>query len=115
MKSIKLLSNELEGNDFKISSSTFERNISVDRIIENMGNYSREEVLGILDKFLESIIKGEKTGLTEEWFDKNYGSKGSEEVELPKHPSVISENENELLFDKEGNLIKELPKQPKKD
>jgi hypothetical protein len=27
-----------------------------------------------------------------------------------KHPSVISENGNELLFDKEGNLIKELPK-----
>ena len=32
-------------------------------------------------------------------------------IELPKHPSVISENGNELLFDKEGNLIKELPKQ----
>ena len=32
-------------------------------------------------------------------------------IELPQHPSVISENGNELLFDKEGNLIKELPKQ----
>ena len=31
-------------------------------------------------------------------------------IELPKHPSVISENGNELLFDKEGNLIKELHK-----
>jgi hypothetical protein len=28
-----------------------------------------------------------------------------------KHPSVISEKGNELLFDKEGNLIKELPQQ----
>jgi hypothetical protein len=31
-------------------------------------------------------------------------------IEHPKHPSVISENGNELLFDKEGNLIKELHK-----
>ena len=35
---------------------------------------------------------------------------GMEEC-ICKHPSVISENGNELLFDKEGNLIKELPKQ----
>ena len=35
----------------------------------------------------------------------------TKEQEFSKHPSVISENENELLFDKEGNLIKELPKQ----
>jgi len=78
MKSIKLLSNELEGNDFEIFSSPFERNISVDKITENL--FSREEVLGILDNFLESMLKGEKTGLTEEWFDKNYGSKGSDET-----------------------------------
>ena len=32
-------------------------------------------------------------------------------IEHPKHPSVISENGNELLFDKKGNLIKELPQQ----
>ena len=31
-------------------------------------------------------------------------------IELPQHPSVFSENGNELLFDEEGNLIKELPK-----
>ena len=30
--------------------------------------YSEEEVLIILDKFLTSMIKGEKTGLIEEWF-----------------------------------------------
>jgi len=47
----------------------------------------------------------------EEWAKLNNGSKGSDEVELPKHSSVISENGNELLFDKEGNLIKELPQQ----
>ena len=32
--------------------------------------YSEEEVLIILDKFLTSMIKGEKTGLLEEWFEK---------------------------------------------
>ena len=32
-------------------------------------------------------------------------------IELSKQPTVISENGNELLFDKEGNLIKELPQQ----
>jgi hypothetical protein len=31
--------------------------------------YSEEEVLIILDKFLTSMIKGEKTGLLEEWFE----------------------------------------------
>lgn len=31
--------------------------------------------------------------------------------EEPKHPKVLSENGNELFFDKEGNLIKEEPKQ----
>jgi hypothetical protein len=30
--------------------------------------YSEEEVLSILDKFLVSMLKGEKTGLTEKWF-----------------------------------------------
>jgi hypothetical protein len=46
-----------------------------------------------------------------EYYQETFVSKGSDEAELPKHPSVISENGNELLFDKEGNLIKELPKQ----
>ncbi|MFY8160829.1 MAG: hypothetical protein ACOVNU_05825 [Candidatus Kapaibacteriota bacterium] len=31
--------------------------------------YSDEEVLKILDMFLESILKGEITGLTEKWFE----------------------------------------------
>jgi hypothetical protein len=31
--------------------------------------------------------------------------------QLPKHPPVFSENGNELFFDEEGNLIKELPQQ----
>jgi hypothetical protein len=31
--------------------------------------YSEEEVLGILDKFLTSMVKGEKTGLIEQWFN----------------------------------------------
>ena len=30
--------------------------------------YSEEEVLAILDKFLTAMVKGEKTGLLEEWF-----------------------------------------------
>jgi len=45
------------------------------------------------------------------YYQETFVSKGSDEVELSKHPSVISENGNELLFDEEGNLIKELPKQ----
>ena len=49
----------------------------------------------------------------ETYYNETFVSKGSDEVELPKHPCVISENGNELLFDKEGNLIKELPKQEK--
>lgn len=32
-----------------------------------------------------------------------------------KHTKVVSENGNELIFDEQGNLIKELHKQPKKD
>jgi hypothetical protein len=31
--------------------------------------YSEEEVLIILDKFLTSMIKGEKTGLLNQWFE----------------------------------------------
>jgi len=31
--------------------------------------YSEEEVLDILDKFLTSMVKGEKTGLIEQWFN----------------------------------------------
>jgi hypothetical protein len=31
--------------------------------------YSKEEVLIILDKFLTSMIKGEKTGLLNQWFE----------------------------------------------
>lgn len=57
----------------------------------------------------------------EQYYQETFVSKGSDEIlkdyhivdtnkmiELPKHPSVISENGNELLFDKEGNLIKEV-------
>jgi hypothetical protein len=33
------------------------------------GMYSEEEVLDILDKFLTSMVKDEKTGLIEKWFE----------------------------------------------
>lgn len=36
---------------------------------QDKNKYSEEEVLIILDKFLTSMIKGEKTGLLEEWFE----------------------------------------------
>ena len=32
-------------------------------------SYSEEEVLVILDKFLTAMIKGEKTGLLQKWFE----------------------------------------------
>ena len=38
-----------------------------DRQSERM--YSEEEVLDILDKLLTSMVKGEKTGLMEHWFE----------------------------------------------
>jgi hypothetical protein len=34
-------------------------------------SYSEEEVLDILDKFLTSMVKGEKTGLIEIWFEQH--------------------------------------------
>ena len=52
--------------------------------------YSREEVLNILDKFLESMLKGEKTGLIEEWFDETYGSKGSDECQFESTTNTSS-------------------------
>ncbi len=33
--------------------------------------YSEEEVLDILDKFITSMVKGEKSGLIEEWFEQH--------------------------------------------
>jgi hypothetical protein len=58
----------------------------------------------------------------DDYYQETFVSKGSDDTFkvweccgmeecICKHPSVISENGNELLFDKEGNLIKELPKQ----
>ena len=43
----------------------------------NENPYSRKDVLNILDNFLESMLKGEQTGLIEKWFDEKYGSNGS--------------------------------------
>jgi len=59
---------------------------------------------------------------SEKYYQETFVSKGSDDTFkvweccgmeecICKHPSVISENGNELLFDKEGNLIKELLKQ----
>jgi len=62
--------------------------------------YSCKELEGIISEAISQLPQQE-----------TFVSNGSDEAEPPKHPSVISENGNELLFDKEGNLIKELPKQ----
>ena len=49
--------------------------LTVKKLMVNMAKwqsermYSEEEVLNILDKFLVSMLKGEKTGLTEKWFE----------------------------------------------
>jgi len=37
--------------------------------VPNKRMYNEEEVLIILDKFLTSMIKGEKTGLLKQWFE----------------------------------------------
>jgi len=65
----------------------------------------------IIDAWEMGRFNIDAVGLGEQYYQETFVSKGSDEVELPKHPSVISENGNELLFDKEGNLIKELPQQ----
>jgi hypothetical protein len=36
---------------------------------QDKNKHSEEEVLIILDKFLTSMIKGEKTGLLKQWFE----------------------------------------------
>ena len=66
----------------------------------------KQEIIDAYDEGELSVVKN-----AEQYYQETFVSKGSDEVELPKHPSVISENGNELLFDEEGNLIKELPKQ----
>jgi hypothetical protein len=90
-----------------------------------MGKIEQDEILQLAEKSRNAIndVAHLCSGEDEEHiFDmgfysgynlakETYGSKKSDEVEVPKHPSVISENGNELLFDKEGNLIKELPQQ----
>lgn len=73
----------------------------------------------LLEMEKQMIIKANRDGVDmavdkkpfimgEQYYKEIFVSKGSDEAELPKHPSVISENGNELLFDKEGNLIKEV-------
>jgi hypothetical protein len=66
-----------------------------------------EEEYPIFDGDLLGIAYNQKQSRID--FIKGYNK--AIESQLPKHPSVISENGNELLFDKEGNLIKELPQQ----
>jgi hypothetical protein len=63
---IKLVHDVVRNKDFDLGFQTggiFGAKWQADRM------YSEEEVLIILDKFLTSMIKGEKTGLLEEWFE----------------------------------------------
>ena len=63
---IKLVHDVVRNKDFDLGFQTggiFGAKYQAERM------YSEEEVLIILDKFLISMIKGEKTGLLEEWFE----------------------------------------------
>jgi hypothetical protein len=83
---------------------------NLDHLQQQAVEMHKEEIKNAWDNRNKDVIKSDgKT--SEKYYQETFVSKGSDEVELPKHSSVISENGNELLFDKEGNLIKELPKQ----
>jgi hypothetical protein len=73
-------------------------------------------------EIIDAAERWKGTDFAERYYQETFVSKGSDDTYklweccgmeecICKHPSVISENGNELLFDKEGNLIKELPKQ----
>jgi len=63
--------------------------------ISKMIVYTHDDVIKMMDTFHTSILNRDlcMAKLTP--------------IELPQHPPVFSENGNELLFDEEGNLIKE--------
>jgi len=93
----------------------------LDEILEEAKEMHKQEIIDARDDMQKYCIKlanrinphlfefDKKDA--EQYYKETFVSNGSDEVELPKHPSVISENGNELLFDKEGNLIKELPQE----
>ena len=62
-----------------------------------------KKVLSQLKEFRDSLTDEEKKNM----FKDDHIVDSNEMVDVPQHPSVISENGNELLFDEEGNLIKE--------
>jgi hypothetical protein len=95
----------------KISASTY--GIRVTEYKYKAKEMHKQEIIdavGVGSQFDRDYLYGYHDK-AEQYYQETFVSKGSDEVEVPKHPSVISENGNELLFDKEGNLIKELPKQ----
>jgi hypothetical protein len=101
----------------------------LDEILEEARHKHKQEMGDTWDAAIfRNAQRGYNASRTFEDFDDYYQetfvSKGSDETPMerkllksgfvdvvPKHPSVISQNGNELLFDKEGNLIKELPQQ----
>ena len=80
----------------------------------------KQEILSAFTQGASDGFYGESDSNREKYYQETFGSKGSGlsekpnnhiNAQLPQHPPVISENGNELFFDEEGNLIKELPKQ----
>jgi len=107
MTSIEWLIEQFKDYDFLLSLHQFD--------IEQAKEMHKQEIIDAWNDGDYAYFYSKETGKDfengEQYYQETFVSKGSDEVEVPKHPSVISENGNELLFDKEGNLIKELPQQ----
>jgi hypothetical protein len=94
MTSIEFLREKLH-NDYGLAFS--------DSIIVQALEIHKAEILSAFTEGANDGYDGCYDSNKEKYYQETFVNKG--------HPSVISENGNELLFDKEGNLIKELPKQ----
>ena len=93
----------------------FDKNVTftnIDHLQHQAKEMHKQEIIDACNKSIKICGMGHIfPKYSDKYYQETFVSKGSDEVELSKHPSVISENGNELFFDKEGNLIKELPKQ----
>ena len=59
--------NKLE-SDTPFERSAFKLGLELGSKWQSERMFTEKEVLTILDKCLDSMVKGEKSGLTEEWF-----------------------------------------------
>jgi len=115
MTSVEWLLEEMLSKGYFKESVTL---TNIDHLQYKAEELHKQDIIDAVDSNF-TYSNNEYPTLGEQYYHKTFVSKGSNEhiveanemIQLPKYPSVISENGNELLFDKKGNLIKELPKQ----